>query len=274
MYGALFVFGGGVRKMKSIRYIVLLLCIIFLFCSCGKKQNIQQIIPEENKETHTEQQEVQQQKPKHSELYNEKYNVEDVIMYFNEVVLNTEYSTGTGDNKLVQRWDVPISYRFVGEYTDEDKLILEELFAELNAIYGFPGVSQTEEAEEPNLYIYFEGREELNDRFLDFLQGEYVDGVARYWYYDDTNDIHTGSIGYWKDMERDVRKSVLLEEVINCLGLGDTDLRQDSIVYQYGSENTDLSEMDWLILKLMYHPRIRCGMGVAECEEIIRELYY
>lgn len=260
--------------MKRIGYVVLLLCIFFLCSSCTKKENNQEHVSTEQEESFKDQPEEQQEKPEHSELYMEKYAVEDVIKYFNEIVLNTEYSTGTGDSTLVQRWDIPISYRIVGECTLEDQQVLDGIFAELNSVYGFPGVSKAQEYEEPNLYIYFEGREELHDRFLDFVQGEYVDGVTRYWYYEDTNNIYTGTIGYWKDMTEQVRKSVLLEEVINCLGLGDTVLREDSIVYQYGSEITTLSDMDWLILKLLYNPRIRCGMGVVECEEIIRELYY
>ena len=69
-------------------------------------------------------------------------------------------------------------------------------------------------------------------------------------------------------------QSGLLEEMVNCLGLGDSTLREDSIVYQYGSDIKTLSEMDWLIIKLLYNPRIRCGMDAAQCEEVIRELYY
>ena len=32
--------------------------------------------------------------------------------------------------------------------------------------------------------------------------------------------------------------------------------------------------VDWLILKLLYHPDIKCGMNAQQCEEIIRKLYY
>ena len=204
----------------------------------------------------------------------EQYSVEDVIKYFNEVVLRAEYSDGDGNSSLVQRWDVPIRYVFEGEYIEEDVKILNELFAELTKIEDFPGISEATPNDVPNLYICFYGRKELDENFLEFVQGESVDGVNRYWYYTDTNDIYEGKIGYLKDLEGDIRKSVLLEEIVNGLGMGDTELREDSIVYQYGSEVTALSDMDWLILKLMYNKRIRCGMDAAQCEEIIRELYY
>ena len=32
--------------------------------------------------------------------------------------------------------------------------------------------------------------------------------------------------------------------------------------------------MDTLILKLLYHPEMQCGMHAEECEAVIRELYY
>lgn len=255
--------------MRKILFLISFLGIL-LFCSSCKKQQINSDIvisgEDDLQETMVE--------DKHSAFYLEEYSVEDVLKYFNEVVLNTEYSTGTGDSTLVQRWDVAIRYRILGDFTEEDVEILEQLFSELNKVEGFPGVCETTENEEPNLYIHFEGREAFNDRFMAFLNSEYADGAARYWYYTETNDIYEGTIGYWKNMDEEIRKSVLLEEVVNCLGIGDSLLREDSIVYQYSNDATTLTEMDWLIIRLLYNPRIRCGMDAVECERIIRELYY
>lgn len=36
----------------------------------------------------------------------------------------------------------------------------------------------------------------------------------------------------------------------------------------------NLTAMDELILKLLYHPDLECGMTARQCEEIIRQLYY
>ena len=81
-------------------------------------------------------------------------------------------------------------------------------------------------------------------------------------------------MGYRTDIDQSTRTSVLIEEIINMLGVSDTVLRTDSIVYQYSNENTALSEMDWLILKLLYDPAIQCGMDVDGCRRVIQELYY
>ena len=255
--------------MRKILLLFLVLGMLLLCSSCKKEQS--------NSESNTPGGDNSQEtviEDKHSKFYLEEYSVEDVLKYFNEVVLNTEYATGDGDMTLVQRWDVAIRYRVEGDFKKEDIEILEKFFTELNKVDGFAGVFEAKETETPNLYIHFEGRDAFNDRFLDCVNNEYADGAARYWYYTDTNDIYEGTIGYCTDMEGTTRESVLLEELVNCLGIGDSVLREDSIVYQYGSDVKELSEMDWLIIKLLFNPRIRCGMGIAECEEVIRELYY
>lgn len=212
--------------------------------------------------------------PEHSLYYNEKYSVEDVIKSFNEVVLKTEYSTGDGDASLVQRWDIPIYYTIGGYYKDEDIAVLKDLFKQLNAIPGFPGIYESDEEHPFNLNITFYKDKKSFDKVLgDFVNYESVDGAVRYWYWTDTNDIYEAVIGYvFNDTVN--RKSVLLEEVINGLGISDTTEREDSIVYQYSSTNEELSEMDIIVLSLLYNERIRCGMTKQECETIIRELYY
>ena len=71
------------------------------------------------------------------------------------------------------------------------------------------------------------------------------------------------------------RNSVILEEIFNGLGpVQDTDLRKDSICYSGYSTPQELTAVDELILKLLYHPRILPGMNYDECAAVIRELYY
>ena len=291
--------------MKKKIIILPVLLILFLLVACGNHTNSQSEVTEdvETEEAGTENTEVEDTEAEdtdiedtdvedteiddagtedtesefqeeHSALYLEQYSVEEVLRCFNEVVLDAEYSTGAGNASLVQRWDEKIYYYVEGNPTGEDLAKLQTLFGQLNEIEGFPGIQEASNDLEANLYIFFEDREAFDMRFSDFLQGEYANGATQYWYYTDTNNIYLESIGYCTDMPADVRESVLLEEVINGLGLSDSQFREDSIVYQYGDNAKELSDMDWLILKLMYHPKIRCGMDVTECERVIRELYY
>lgn len=199
--------------------------------------------------------------------------IDEVINYFCEVVLKTEYSDGVGDATLVQKWTDRICYRIYGEATEQDKLILTEFFQQLNEIEGFPGIVPAGENDLTDLALYFYDYESFNRSFGEFLNYEMADGAVQYWYYTDTNVIYDARIGYRTDVDQYTRNSVLLEEVFNGLGITDTVLREDSIAYQGFSQPQELSEIDWLMIKLLYHPKMKAGMNREECARLIREIY-
>lgn len=250
--------------MKKVKYICLAILLVFIISACSIMQ----------KPAGGNGEEEQGPTVTHSVLYIEGIDVEDVIRYFNEVALDTEYSTGEGNASLIQKWGEKMTYRFLGDPTEEDKAVLLELFGKLNQISGFPGIVEAEVGKVPSLQIYFQDRVDFMANFGDFIGYEEADGAAQYWYYTATNVIYTGRIGYRTDINQELRNSVLLEEVVNLLGFNDTVVREDSIVYQYSSEAQELSKMDWLLLKLMYHPDMKPGMNQAACETVIRNLYY
>ena len=218
--------------------------------------------------------ETEETQPPHSPLYLPEHTPDQVCIYFEDVVLHVEYSEGDGNPALVQKWTEPIRYRIYGDYTEEDVAILSDLFTQLNEIPGFPGIYAEEDGFPENYSIYFLEPGPFDDLFSDILNGEYAQGAIQYWYYTDTNQIHTANVGYRTDVDFESRKSILVEEIINSLGISDTELRTDSIVYQYSDENTALSDVDWLIVKLLYNPAIQCGMSTEECFQVIQELYY
>lgn len=212
--------------------------------------------------------------PAHSALYLPEYTPQQILEYFEEVVLHVEYPGEGGNPALVQKWTDPIYYRILGEPTEEDLAVLNDFFAQLNEIPGFPGIYAATEQDPVNLTIGFWDQETFDAAFYDMLQGDYATGATQFWYYTDTNDIYTARIGYRTDISQAERNSILIEEIVNTLGITDTVLRTDSIVYQYSDENLALSDVDWIILKLLYDPAIRCGMDFDSCSRIIPELYY
>ena len=212
--------------------------------------------------------------PEHSALYIPNVSTEEIITYFEEVALSMEYTTGSGDVSLVQKWVQPIRYRIDGNPTPEDIAILNGLLDALNRIDGFPGIYAAQELPPEDLTIRFLDLDSFNLAFSETVHGEIADGAVQFWYYTDTNEIYNGRIGCRTDISQQVRNSVILEEVINCLGFNDTTLREDSILYQYSSDNTQLSNIDWVLIQLLYHPDMRCGMNAYQCREVIRKLYY
>ena len=211
--------------------------------------------------------------PLHSDLYIEDLAVEDVIRYFNEVCLDAEFVTGSGNASLIQKWSIPIVYQLNGIYTDDDLQVLKNLCDTLNAMDGFPGIRQADAQNTANTQIYFCSA----DALVDIMGSNYAgcDGAVTYWYYTDSNAIYTSTIAIRNDMSQYTRNSVIQEEIYNGLGATqDTDLREDSLIYSGFSEPQEMTEIDELILKLLYHPEIKCGMNIEECEAVIRTLYF
>ena len=68
---------------------------------------------------------------------------------------------------------------------------------------------------------------------------------------------------------------MILEEVYNGLGpIQDSSLREDSLIYSGYSEPQELTDIDELLLRILYHPDLKAGMDSGECAEIIHQIYY
>lgn len=283
--------------MKSVLCVIFAVCL--LLCGCAARRNSLFTIPTlpqtpsvtepattETLPTVTEPAETEpteteplvtepvETEPLHSALYLEGYNAYDVASFFCEIALTMEYGDGDGNFSVIQKWVDPIRYTIIGAPTEQDLSVLDGLFAEMNRIEGFPGIYKAEEYEYANLTFYFLNEEAFNTMFGEGIHHESADGAAQFWFYNDTNIIYEAKIGYRTDIDQEVRNSVLLEEVYNCMGLSDTSLRKDSIVYQGYSTPQALTDMDWLILKLLFHPEMERGMDLDACTDVIHRLYY
>lgn len=207
----------------------------------------------------------------HSPLYIPGVDVEDVIVWFNEVCLNAEFIHG-GDATLLQKWTDPIRYALHGTYTEEDIATLNSFVHWLNTVEGFPGIAEAGEDEPINLQIHFCTASEMKD--LMGSQFTNLDGAVTFWY-NMNNEIYDAIICCLNNLDQFLRNSVILEELYNGLGpVQDTSMRPDSLIYAEFSEPQELTEIDKLILRLLYHPDMKCGMNSAQCEEVIRTLYY
>lgn len=255
--------------MKKLLSALLALIFIFSLPSCGKA-------PEGahmgfNSASMAAPAHTKPELPKHSPFYIPDIPVEDVILYFNEVALDSEIING-GDPSVVQKWVSPVYYTLDGEYTDEDIAVLESFTAWLNTVEGFPGIFETDDAFMANLRIFFVGSE---DEMTAIMGPDYygMDGAVTFWYMD--NEIYDATICYRTDIPQYTRNSVIIEEIYNGLGpVQDTSLREDSIIYSGFSEPQQLSSVDELIIRLLYCPDIKVGMHADECAQIIRALYY
>ena len=138
--------------------------------------------------------------PPHSEFYLEDFPVEEIITYFNEVVLQVEYTDGTGDPSRVQKWLQPIICSIHGEPTMEDQQVLEQFFAELNQMPGFPGIRLAQPGEYANMTLSFLDADAFVSEFSEAVNGEDAWGACQFWYWTDTNELYDARIGYRTDI--------------------------------------------------------------------------
>lgn len=270
--------------MKKLSFLLILIILMLPLSACNKetkdsKQNENKnskpattdttIVKET--EINTEESTAEPTTPDiHSEYYIEGVSVDDVITYFNEVCLDAEFIY-SGDPSLLQKWNSEIKYIIHGNYTDEDLQTLNNFVNWLNTIEGFPGIKETTMTYEANMNIYFCDEQKMIEIMGNDMTD--LDGRVTFWY--DNDIIYDATICYRTDIEQYTRNSVILEEIYNGLGpLQDTALREDSIIFSGFSTPQQLTEIDELILKLLYHPDMKCGMNKEDCEQVIRNLYY
>jgi hypothetical protein len=207
----------------------------------------------------------------HSNLYDPDLSVENAIKFFAEVCLDAEYFN-SGNPSVLQKWIVPIYYKLLGTPTDKDIAVVEDMAKQLNAIEGFPGMYPSSENDPANMSIYFCPESDFAP--LTGYPSNGNDGFVTFWY-NGFNEIYSSVICIRNDIDQELRNSVIMEEIYNGLGpIQDTKLREDSIIFTGFSAPQAMTNTDLLILRLLYHPSIKCGMNAEKCAKIISELYY
>ena len=211
------------------------------------------------------------QKPTHSPYYISGVDTDTMLRYFSEVALDAEF-INSGNATLVQKWNDSVRYLLIGAPTEEDRAAVAAMASSMNGISGFPGMYEVSDPGSANLEIHFVSEDEMINILGDNFYG--CDGGVTIWWNGD-QQIYKATICIRTDLDQYVRNSVIMEEIYNGLGpIQDTNLRSDSLIWSGYSTPQGMTQVDMLIMKLLYHPNIRCGMNAQQCEKVIRELYY
>lgn len=213
---------------------------------------------------------AQIKKPEHSPLYTEGLDAEELITYFAEVCLDTEFGDKES-NQYLRKWVQPIYYRVHGAPTAEDIITLEKFVETINNIPGFPGMYSATEGQSVNLNIHFCGEQD----FIALMGSDFIGSSGGVSFQYSNYRIYSGKIAIRTDIPQSSRNSIIPEEIYNALGpVQDTSFRFDSIIYQWSDLNTVMSPEDELILKLLYNTSMLPGIDYESCAELIRTLYY
>ncbi len=200
------------------------------------------------------------------------YSADEIFAYFEEVALHAEFYDGETAPQELRRWKDEMVCKVVGSPTDEDYALLDRLFDSLNAIPHFPGICFENEENEANITLHFEGGDAY-DRLAAEHVASATDGFATCWYQPSEYLYFKAEIGIRSDISQTVRNSVILEELIQTFGLmNDSYLHDDSIFYQDYNEPQWPSDLDWILIELLYRPELAPGMTVEECRDIVMDM--
>ena len=184
-----------------------------------------------------------------------------------ECGFSSEYG---GDDKL-SRWEEDISIYIGGEATREDIEKVDSFIMELSFRIPFlPPITRVEEENDANVKMYFVPLDEMGQYVGGYEEGNW--GFGTHYWMDYVR--YEGEVGVCSDVTNQIQRNhLIMEELIAVIGMtNDHYCYEDSIIYQPWTETQELSELDWLMLNMMYHPHLAPGMTAEEAEGILMNI--
>lgn len=189
--------------------------------------------------------------------------------FFCELVIQTEWL----DVKEVRKWADDIKIYKSGEWPDYMTTEFNLIIDELSQLIQKPQIMVVGSREEANSVIHLG----TADEYLEIEpRAPNTEGSWSYYcFYHDKNKALT-NVTMFVDMHNSpsyvVRRHLLREKLTQTLGLlGHSENYDDSIFYWKHSEVTNYSEIDRLVIKLLYRPEIKTGMDKSDAKKIIRK---
>ena len=168
---------------------------------------------------------------------------------------SSEYQ-GTRD---MVRWETPIRIYVGGKPTKADLNTLDNFLIQLSSrVPGLPNITRVSSESSANVKIYFVPLKQLGN----YVPG-YVSGNWGMFHYNYTSwKITNAEIGIATDKtNQKSRNHLIMEELVGALGLAnDHNSYSDSILYQPWTTTQELSEVDWMMLNMLYHKDVYPGM--------------
>lgn len=166
-------------------------------------------------------------------------------------------------NNHLLKWQNNILIRLKGDYSQEDSLFVESACSKINQV-GLPisiSIAEQNDIEKVNMVVSFEPIESI--RSSGFGSNKKHIRLARGHFFISNGEMHADiQIPNNVVLSADEKKSVILEEITQCLGIpGDSYIYPKSIFYQGKNSVTELSQIDKRVLKILYEPFISIGLS-------------
>lgn len=191
--------------------------------------------------------------------------VNEVIRYFLEIALGSEYGMGAF---TVKKWKTDLKVEILGQPTPEDLQTVSRVIEELNQILA-PQIRIDLVPAEGNVQVYFVPDAEF---YKYEPQGIVYHGGFFWNWWNTAGELYQARVVIAADrISQRLRSHLIREELTQALGLmNDSRRYKDSIFYQDYSETTEFSELDCAVIQLLYREDILPGMSDIEVKEVLR----
>ena len=195
------------------------------------------------------------------------YAPSEIINYFCDVALGAEYGE---TEEVVIRWGEPVRYHIGAGATEADLQQIYSLIDALNKVPGFPGFVPAASAEDAALTVSF-----VDTAGMEAAAGDSFNGYVTLRWALDGYGIVSGQIYYNTELDQGERNAVIVEELVQSLGLlNDTYDHPESIFYQYHTDTSWPTTLDWAVIQLLYSDGLTPGMDEqavrAAAEQLVR----
>lgn len=184
---------------------------------------------------------------------------------------STEWDDAGNANAATEliRWESPIRICLTGSPSADDRNQLNLFIMELAThCPNIPNISLVDNEQSADITIYYGPLNTLSRHVDYYREGNW--GYFSY-HYNNRHVLVSGKIGIATDVNNTAGKRHLLrEELTGLLGLtNDHELYADSILYQPWTTVGQLSDVDWLMLNMLYDPDLSCGMSASQAYKIL-----
>jgi len=200
----------------------------------------------------------------------------EVIRYFKDVALGFEYGNSP---EITRKWDTQMRVYVDGAPTADNSLTLAEAVQDINQLVtdGF-SIEIVDDPLRSNCYVYFGSGLDFLTLFPD--EEDYVSaatkGYFRVWWNNDQIINKARIIINPNLLTPPQQKSVILEEITQCIGLtNDSPLQPGSVFYETVNDAgyaPEYAEIDKELIRLLYHPKMTVGLDENQVDEVLRDI--
>ena len=207
--------------------------------------------------------------------YNLTENDKELISYFNEVALNSEYGESA---QRTSKWNKPMTL-FISSDSVYPKQIedIKQTVDLINNTIGNRMIEITNDSITANSHLYLCKKENLQKLNPEFASEVSEHSSGYFHFYWTKFEIENALIFINTSTPYKIHKSAILEELTQCLGLAnDSEKYTDSVFYKWKIPDSiftyDYNKMDIELIKLLYNPKMKVGLTSEESERIIKRI--